>query len=88
MDIAWVVAALVIGFHRRFGGRVAFAGGVALGVVCVWSIWNYLNTVGFTVAGGWLVDGGEIARLVLPFDLAAAVMSIAAFTIGVRAIAE
>ena len=84
LDIAWVVAAFVLGLRWRFGTRVARVGGLMMGVICVWSIWNYLNTVGFTVDGGWLVSGADIARLILPFDVAAAVMAITAFSSGVR----
>ncbi|HSG78579.1 MAG TPA: hypothetical protein VLD62_03290 [Acidimicrobiia bacterium] len=84
LDIAWVVATFTIGLRWWFDASAGVAGGFAMGTVCVWSIWTYLNAVGFTPEGGWLVDGGEIARLVLPFDLMAAVMAIAAFSIGVR----
>jgi hypothetical protein len=84
LDVAWVEAALVIGLQRRFGPRVALAGALAMAGVCVWSIWRYLDVVGFTASGGWLVDGGEIARLILPFDAMAAVIAVAAFAAGVR----
>ncbi|MDX1689465.1 MAG: hypothetical protein R3290_00440 [Acidimicrobiia bacterium] len=84
LDIAWVVAAFFVGLRWWRGPGVAAVGGLAMGAVCVWSIWNYLNTAGFTAEGGWLVDGGEIARLILPFDVMAAVLAVAAFTVGVR----
>ncbi len=83
MDIAWVVAAFALGLRWIGGSRLAVAGAVMMGVVCVWSIWRYLDIVGFTADGGWLVDGGKIATLILPFDVMAAVLAITAFSIGV-----
>jgi len=55
LDIAWVVAATVIGTRWAFGMNIARAAGGAMSIVCVWSIWRYLNEVGFTEggAGGW-----------------------------------
>ena len=82
MDIAWVVAALVLGLRWRFGRRLAVGGALVMGAVCVWSIWRYLDVVGFTPEGGWLVDGARIASLVLPFDLMAAVLAVGAFVSG------
>ena len=76
IDIAWVVAATTFGLRWRFGTAAGFAGGVAIAVVCVWSIWRYLDTVGFTDAGGWLVDADVLNRLVFPIDMAAAVVAI------------
>ncbi len=84
LDIAWVTAALMLGLRRRIGPRAAAIGAIMLGVVCVWSIWRYLDIVGFTVDGGWLLDASQLNRLVLPYDMAAAVIAITAFSIGVR----
>jgi len=85
LDIAWAAAALVLGL-RRLGGRwAAVAGSAVLGVVCVWSIWRYLDTVGFGPAGEWVVDGSRIMTLVVPFDMGAAAMAVAAFGLGLRA---
>ena len=84
MDIAWAAAALTLGLRRRLGSGVAVAGAVMLGVVCVWSIWRYLDIVGFTIDGGWLLQASQLNRLVLPYDMAAAVMAITAFTFGVK----
>jgi hypothetical protein len=82
LDIAWAGAAIMIGAFRLWGGRAALVGGGLLGVFCVWSIWNYLRIVGFTDAGGWLVEGGQVMRLVLPFDMVAAVVAIALLVVG------
>lgn len=85
LDITWAAAAIVLGARRRFGGPVAVWSGIALGVVCVWAIWRYLAIVGFTAEGGWLVDGAELMRLVLPYDMGAALVAIVVFSLGVRA---
>jgi hypothetical protein len=83
LDIAWVVAAFSLGLRWGFGWRVAVGGAMMMGAVCVWSIWRYLDVVGFTAEGGWFVDGGRIASLILPFDLIAAVLAVTALVIGV-----
>lgn len=84
LDIAWAAAAIVFGLRRYRGPSLAVAGSLLLGVVCVWSIWRYLDTVGFAPDGGWIVRASELNRLVLPFDMGAAVVAVAAFTLGVR----
>ena len=84
LDIAWAGAALYLGV-RMWGRRgTAVAVTVALGVVCVWSIWNYLRVVGFAPDGGWLLDGSQLSRLVLPYDMVAAVTAIITVALGVR----
>jgi len=82
LDIAWAGAAIMIGAYRLWGRTAALVGGTLLGVFCVWSIWNYLRIVGFTGDGGWLLDGGQVMRLVLPFDMMAAVVAIALLVAG------
>lgn len=84
LDIAWVVAAVIIGAGRLWGTRAALVAGTGIGILCVLSIWNYLRVVGLTDAGGWLVDGGELRRLVLPFDTLAAMFAISLVLIGIR----
>jgi len=83
LDIAWAGAALVIGANRAWGRTAAIASGGVLGVFCVWSIWNYLNTVGFGPDGSWIVSGSDMMRLVIPFDMAAAVVAVSVFAYGV-----
>lgn len=75
LDISWAAGAVVIGGWRLWSPRPATFGGAIVGVVCVLSIWNYLRVVGFTDDGGWLLDGGELMRLVIPLDMAAAVFA-------------
>lgn len=77
MDIAWVVAAVALGVSSLAGVRRGLAAGSAVGVACVWSIWRYLEAVGFAEDGGWLVDGTALFRYVIPFDVAAAVVAVA-----------
>ena len=59
LDIAWAAAALVLGLRWWRGRSAAMAGAFVLGVVCVWSIWRYLDVVGFGAGGEWVVDGNE-----------------------------
>jgi hypothetical protein len=84
LDIAWAGAALTIGVYRAFSRSLAIAAGAVLGVVCVWSIWNYLSIVGFGPGGSWIVSGPDLARYVIPFDIAAAILAVVFFLIGVR----
>ena len=56
-----------------------------MGVVCVWSIWNYLGHVGFGPNGEWIVSAPDLMRFVLPYDTVAAIVAVSVFLIGVRA---
>jgi len=85
VDIAWAGAAIVVGLRWWRGSRAALVGAAFLGAVCVWSIWRYLVVVGFGPEGAWVVDGGRILTMVLPYDTAAAVMAVTALWLGVRA---
>jgi hypothetical protein len=84
LDIAWAAAALTLGVRRRFSGRWAALSAVGLGIVCVWAIWRYLDVVGFTSDGGWLLSASDLNRLVLPYDMGAAVVALFAFSAGIR----
>lgn len=84
LDIAWVVAAAAIGANRRWGRRAGITAAAGIGVFCVWSIWRYLDTVGVGGSGEWVVDGGELMRLVLPNDMIAAVVAVALLITGTR----
>lgn len=84
LDIAWVVTALVIGGTRGWSRTVGIVSGLLVGAFCIWSIWNYLRIVGFTPDGGWLLDGRQLMKLVLPFDMVAALMATTVFVVGTR----
>ena len=84
LDIAWVVAAVVVGFHARRSRSVALLGGVVIGAVCVASIWNYLRIVGLGPDGGWLLRGDDLLRLVIPFDVMAALIAGSVLVLGLR----
>lgn len=85
LDIAWVGAAITIGAYRSWGRGWAVFGGAVIGVVCVWSIWNYLGHVGFGPNGEWIVSAPDLMRFVLPYDTGAAIVAVSVFLIGVRA---
>lgn len=84
LDIAWVVAATLLGVRWLAGKVIGDLAGAMIGVVCVWSIWNYLQIVGFAEDGGWLVDGSAMLRYVIPYDIMAAVIATMALTTGAR----
>lgn len=82
LDIAWAVSALFIGLRWKFGTRVAVAGATVLGVLCIYSIWNYLTIFGFGPDGAWLLNGAGLVKYVLPGDIAAAVLALSVLTWG------
>jgi len=84
LDIAWVVAASAIGARRLWGPAAGAGAAAVIAVFCVWSIWRYLDVVGVGADGEWLVDGGELMRLVLPNDMAAAAVAVAILVTGTR----
>jgi hypothetical protein len=88
LDIAWVGAAVTIGVYRAWGRRWALAGGTIIGVVCVWSIWAYLDHVGFGPNGEWIVSSPDLMRFVLPFDVVAATSAVGLFLFGARSAAQ
>lgn len=86
LDIAWAGAAIVFGVYLLRRTKTAAAtGGIALGVFCIYSVWRYLDVVGFTAAGGWLVSGSDLMRYVIPFDMAAAIVAVAVLWRGAQA---
>ena len=85
LDIAWAGTAIVVGAELRWGRVAAKAGGLILGVFCVFSIWRYLDIVGFSPDGGWMVSGADLWRYVIPFDMIAAGAAVLILVAGVRA---
>jgi hypothetical protein len=88
LDIGWVVAAFVGGGTRLWSRTAAITAGAIVGAVCVWSIWNYLNAVGFGPNGEWIVSGSDLMTRVLPYDMAAAALGVAIFIVGTRKAAQ
>ena len=84
LDIAWVVAATLVGAHRLWGRTAAIAAGALIGAFCVASIANYLRVVGFSDDGQWIVDGENLLRLVIPFDMLAALVAIGVLIAAAR----
>jgi hypothetical protein len=84
LDIAWVVAATMIGVRWLAGHAAARIAGTVIAAICVWSIWRYLDTVGFAADGGWLVSAPDLARLVLPFDVMAALIAVGTVVVAAR----
>lgn len=76
LDIAWVVAALYLGTVKLWGRVAGAVLASFLVAACVWSIAAYLQAVGFGPDGEWVVNGSQMMRIVLPADLAAAVVSL------------
>ena len=86
LDIAWAGAAVVVGASLKWGAGAAWAGGGLLGVLCVLTLWRYLDNVGFTPEGGWLVSGSDLFRYVIPFDMAAAVVAVVVLVAGAQSV--
>lgn len=76
LDIAWVTAALFYGAWKLWGRPMAWVLGSLIVVACVASIAVYLNVVGFTESGGWLVDASRMMTIVIPADIVAAVVAL------------
>lgn len=86
MDIAWVVAALYIGARKLWGNGTAAVLGSIILAACVASIALYLQTVGFTESGGWLVDSEAMYRIVISSDTVAAILSLTVLLAAVRSV--
>jgi hypothetical protein len=84
LDIAWAAGATFVGVSWMATRGWGYVAGAVVGVVCVWSIWTYLNAVGFASDGGWLVDGAALMRYVLPYDIAAAIVAVITLILGAR----
>jgi hypothetical protein len=86
LDIAWAGAAIASGAYLIWKSRwAAWIGGILLVVFCVFSIWRYLDIVGFTATGGWNVSGADLMQYVIPFDMAAALVAVVLLWRGAQA---
>jgi hypothetical protein len=85
LDIAWVGAAVMIGVYRSASRPLAAVAGLIVGIVCVWSIWNYLSIVGFGQGGAWIGFGPDLIRYVIPVDVISALIAVGVFLFGARA---
>lgn len=84
LDIAGAAAALILGWRRWWGPRGVGVAAALLGAMCVWAVWRYLDVAGFTVSGGWVVDGRRLRSLILPYNLGATLVAGWVFVVGMR----
>jgi hypothetical protein len=82
LHLSVTASLVVLGARRRFGGAIAAVGAAAMVAAGLWTEWRYLGAVGFTPAGGWVVDGSEMRVIVLPFLAGSAAAAAAAFAAG------
>lgn len=84
LDIAWVVSGTALAARSLWGRRIGMAAGVVMAVLCVLSIVLYLVSVGLAPDDGWLLDGGELLRLVIPSDVVAAIITVGLLLVAAR----
>ncbi len=84
LDIAWVVAGTMLAVRWIWGSAASVLAGAMMATICVASIALYVAEVGLDPNGGWLVDGDALLRLVLPFDVAAPIITIALTLLAIR----
>jgi hypothetical protein len=85
LDIAWAAGATALGLGMLAGRAAGWLGGSVVVAICLWSVWRYLDVVGFTPAGGWLVDGRAMWTYILPYDMGAALIAVGSLIAGARA---
>ena len=84
LDIAWAAATVMVALYWLRGRRAALVGGALVGVLCIATIFRYLDAVGFTKRGKWRLDGGDVWAYVIPYDLAVAAIAIGLFVYAAR----
>jgi len=84
LDIAWAASTVMVALYWLRGRWAALAGGALVGVLCIATIFRYLDAVGFTRRGRWRLDGGELWTYVIPYDMAVAVIAIGLFVYAAR----
>lgn len=82
VTIGGQTAAMTLGGRRRFGAGGSLLGliPIAAGIVC---FWRYLDAVGTTTGGGWIVDASRIGTLVLPWQGLVSLACLVVFSLGV-----
>jgi hypothetical protein len=84
LDIAWAASTVMVALYWLRGRTAAIVGGALVGVLCIATIFRYLDAVGFTKRGRWLLNGGELWTYVIPYDLAVAIIAIGLFVYAAR----
>ena len=84
----YVGNAILAAAEAALRDAAAFVAGSMMSTVCVLSIGLYLAEVGLSTDQGWIVDGSKMVTLVLPFDVAAAVITIGLTVIASRSSCE
>lgn len=84
LDIAWAAATVMVALYWLRGRWAALVGGALVGGVCIATIFRYLQVSGFTRAGRWRPDGGELWSRVIVYDVIVALIAIGLFAYAVR----
>jgi hypothetical protein len=84
LDIAWAASTVMVALYWLRGRWAALVGGTVVGVLCIATIFRYLDAVRFTTPGRWRLDGGELWTYVIPYDLAVALIAIGLFVYAAR----
>lgn len=84
LDIAWAASTVMVAGYWVWGRRVAVLGGLAVVLVCIWAVGNYIAEVGFTPRGGWRVRGARLFELVIVYDMAVAVVAIGLLVYAIK----
>ncbi len=84
LDIAWAASTVMVALYWLRGRTAALVGGALVGVLCIATIFRYLDAVGFTNRGRWLLKGHELWTYVIPYDVAVAVVAIGLFVYAAR----
>lgn len=84
LDIAWAATTIMVAVYWIRGRVAALVAGAIVGILCIASIFRYLNAVGFSPQRRWRLDGGALWTYVIPFDMAIGAVAVAAFVFAVR----
>ena len=84
LDIAWAASTVMVSLYWLRGRVAALVGGAIVGLACIATIARYLDAVGFTPKGRWRLDAAALWKYILPYDIAVAIIAIAAFIFAVK----